>query len=70
MGDNGILAFYATGSTKNATFKKLHFAQFFLFVFVKFVIDGLLYWFESFVTRPETELISQLLVVKISSTKF
>ena len=30
----------------------------------------LLYWSENFVTRPETELISQFLVIQISSTKF
>ena len=30
----------------------------------------LLYWSEGFVTRPETELISQVLVVQINSTKF
>ena len=36
VGDNNILTFYAIGSTKKCHFKKLHFGQFFLFVFVKF----------------------------------
>ena len=36
VGDNSILTFYATGSTKKCHFKKLHFGQFLLFVFVKF----------------------------------
>ena len=70
MGDNGILTFYATGSTKNATFKNCILGNFFYSYLQSFVIHGLLYWFESFVTRPETELISQFLVVQISSTKF
>ena len=30
----------------------------------------LLYWSESFVTRPETELNSQFLIFQIISTKF
>ena len=37
MGDNNILTFCATGSTKKYHFKKLPFGQFFLFVFVKFI---------------------------------
>ena len=36
VGDNNILAFYATGSTKNATLKNAILGNFFLFVFVKF----------------------------------
>ena len=37
VGNRNILTFYATGSTKRCDFKKLHFGQFFLFVFVKFI---------------------------------
>ena len=37
VGNRNILTFYATGSTKRFYFKKLHFGQFFLFVFVKFL---------------------------------
>ena len=37
VGDNIIFYFfYATGSTKKCHFKKLHFGQLFLFIFVKF----------------------------------
>ena len=36
VGDNNILTFYATGSTKKYHFQKLYLGQFFLFVFVKF----------------------------------
>ena len=37
VGDNIIFYFfYAAGSTKKSHFKKLHFGQLFLFVFVKF----------------------------------
>ena len=75
--DNNILNFLSVlYLIKNVTFlfiftriclliksKKLHFGQSFLFI-------KLLYWSESFVTRPETELISQFLLVQISSTKF
>ena len=67
--DNNILTFLCYWLDKKCHFKKLHFGQFFLFVFVRFVIHRLLYWFESFGTRPETDLISQFLVVQISSTK-
>ena len=70
MGENNILTVLCHWLDKNATLKNCILANFFLFVFVNFVIHRLLYWFESFVTRPETELISQFIVVQISSTKF
>ena len=60
--------FFMLLAQQKCHFKKLHFGQLFLFVSVSFVIHRLLYWFESFGTRPETEHISQFLVVQISST--
>ena len=35
--DNNILTFFATGSTKKMPLKKLHFGNFFPFVYVKFL---------------------------------
>ena len=45
VGDS-ILNFFSNGSTKKCHFKKLHFGQFFIFVFL---IHKFLHWFESFV---------------------
>ena len=61
---------YITGSTKNATLKNCILDNFFYSYLQSFLIHRLLYWFEIFVIRPETALISQFLVVQISSAKF
>ena len=71
MGDNNIFKFLCYWlDKKNATLKNCILCNLFYSYLLSFVIHRLLYWFESFVTRPEMELISQLLLVQISSTKF
>ena len=61
---------YITGSMKNATLKNCILGNFFHSYVSSFVIHRILYWFESFIIRPETEFISQFLVVQISPAKF
>ena len=78
MGDNNILTFCPTVLDKKMPLsclfftcvclfielKKLHFAQFFLSVFVKFHNS------QSFFTETEAELILQFSVAQVSSAKF